>query len=100
MYKHMLDNRTIDIKTKSKDASNSDIVVKLSFQTVAAFNRKKSASTKRGEDTIMRSPPKEREKEQPLHQAEMSFNNNREFFNETLGNTSRASLSGTGLIQM
>lgn len=82
VYKHILDNRTVDIKTKGKDGSNPEVTIKLVFQTVSSYNRRKSPSnTKRAaEDTLHRSPI-EKERETVPHQAELSFSNNRDYFN-------------------
>jgi hypothetical protein len=68
VYKHMLDNRTVDIK--SKDPSlNNDVTIKLCFQAIPTFHKKNFASSiKRGEDTFVRSPPKEREAGQIVNQ--------------------------------
>lgn len=101
VYKHIIDNRTIEVKTKGKDAGNMDVTMKLVFQTVSSYNRRRSPSnTKRGaEDTIYRSPM-DKERETIQHQTELSFSNNRDHFNETVGNISRTSFQGTGTIQL
>jgi hypothetical protein len=68
VYKHMLDNRTVDIKSKDPSFDN-DVTIKLCFQAISTFHKKKFASSsKRAEDTFVRSPPKEREADQIINQ--------------------------------
>lgn len=100
VYKLMLDNRTIDVKVRSKDPNDSDISIKLNFQTVSSYRRKsprkgKNEDQKRVEESPARSSEKDKES-----QAEKSFSYARHPFNETLGNTSRSSMLGTAKLQL
>jgi hypothetical protein len=75
LYKHVLDNSTLDVKLRPNDAADPELTIKLVFQTVAAYRRKspsklrpedssriKPEDTKRADDSLIRSPPKEKER--------------------------------------
>jgi hypothetical protein len=46
----MLDNRTIDVRIKPKEITDSEILLKVNFQTVSAY-RRKSPTKAKAEDT-------------------------------------------------